>query len=265
MKYELTDKTMELFGRKLHRIRAVMDFRLSNGRTVKSGDLGGWIEQESNLSQDGNAWVFDSALVYGSAQVYDSAQVYGSAQVCDSARVYDSAQVYGSAQVFDSALVYGSAQVYDSALVYGSAQVCDLACVYGFARVYGSARVCDSARVYDSAQVYGSAQVFDSALVYGSAQVYDSAWVYGSAWVCDSARVANNNHWLSIGPIGSRDGTTTFTRDKAGTIHVKCRCFCGTIDEFREKVKETHAGNAHEKAYLAAADLAEKRINTTPI
>ena len=50
-KYEFTGETRNWVGRTLHRIRAVRDFG-----DVKAGDLGGWIETESNLSNDGNAW-----------------------------------------------------------------------------------------------------------------------------------------------------------------------------------------------------------------
>ena len=51
-KYELTDETKNFCGITLHRIRALRDIPSVN---VKSGDLGGWIEKESNLSQDGDA------------------------------------------------------------------------------------------------------------------------------------------------------------------------------------------------------------------
>lgn len=44
----------------LYQIEALKDFS-----DVKSGDLGGWIEKESNLSQEGNCWVSGNAMVYG--------------------------------------------------------------------------------------------------------------------------------------------------------------------------------------------------------
>ena len=59
-KYEFTGETRNWVGRTLHRIRAVRDFG-----DVKAGDLGGWIETESNLSNDGNAWVYGDARVSG--------------------------------------------------------------------------------------------------------------------------------------------------------------------------------------------------------
>ena len=120
MKYELTDETIVVYGRTLHRIRALKDI----GTSVKKGDLGGFVESESNLSQEGNCWVYDSAKVFGSAEVYDSAEVFGSAEVYDSAEVYNSAKVFGEAKVCGKAEVYGNAKVYGKATVFGEAKVC---------------------------------------------------------------------------------------------------------------------------------------------
>lgn len=63
-KYELTAECKDFLGRKLYRIRALIDFDI-----VEEGDLGGWIEKEENLSQEGNAWVYDNARVYGDAEI----------------------------------------------------------------------------------------------------------------------------------------------------------------------------------------------------
>ena len=77
-KYELTDETKEIVGITLHRIRALMDISRYG---VRAGDVGGWIEAESKLSQYGNAWVSDDARVYGGALVNGNAEVSGNAEV----------------------------------------------------------------------------------------------------------------------------------------------------------------------------------------
>ena len=142
-KYKILEgQYIEVCGKKLYRIQALKDFK-----GVKSGDIGGYIEKESNLSQYDNAWV------YGDAQVYDNAKVFGNAWVCGNAQVSDDAQVYGYAQVSDYAQVFGNAWVHGNAQVYGNAWVC------------------------------GNAQVFGNAWVFGNAQVYDNAKVFGNAWV----------------------------------------------------------------------------------
>ena len=60
-KYELTEETIETNeGITLYRIKALKDFNY-----VYKGDLGGFIESEENLSQEGNCWVYDDSIVFG--------------------------------------------------------------------------------------------------------------------------------------------------------------------------------------------------------
>ena len=91
MKYTLTDETKECFGVTLHRVK------------YENGEIGGWLEKESNLDQDGDARVSGDALVYGNARVYGDAQVYGDAWVSGNAWVYGNARVYGDALVSGNA------------------------------------------------------------------------------------------------------------------------------------------------------------------
>lgn len=63
-KYELTDEILEVGGRVLHRINALRNFG-----NIKQGEIGGWIENEDNLSHCGDCWVYGDAEVYGNAEV----------------------------------------------------------------------------------------------------------------------------------------------------------------------------------------------------
>lgn len=49
--------------------------------SVKTGEFGGYIEKEENLSHFGNAWVSGNAWVFDNARVYDNAWVFGNAEV----------------------------------------------------------------------------------------------------------------------------------------------------------------------------------------
>jgi hypothetical protein len=119
MKYKLTDKFKTLLdGTKLYQIQALKDFG-----DVKAGELGGWIEKEANLSQEGNCWVFDDARVFGDARVWGDAWVCGNAEVFGDARVCGDAWVYGGARVFGDAWVFGDARVFVDAWVSGNAEV----------------------------------------------------------------------------------------------------------------------------------------------
>ena len=117
-KYELTEETTNIFGKTLHRIRATRDF--SN---VHAGDLGGFIENEFNLSHDENAWVYGNAGVGGDAWVYGNARVGGKALVSGEARVGGNARVYGDASV------EGNARVYGNALVKGPRDIYWISCI----------------------------------------------------------------------------------------------------------------------------------------
>lgn len=131
MKYKFTGEQKVVFGVKLQRLERLSD-----------GALGGWIESESNLNHDGDAWVSGNAQVYGHAQVYGNAQIYGYALVFGNAKVYGSAKVCGGALVTDDAKVYGEALVTDDAKLYGNAQV------YGNTQVRGSTVVSGNTHVH---------------------------------------------------------------------------------------------------------------------
>lgn len=57
-KYELTNETIEYKGKKLYRIKALIDFG-----NVEKGARGGFVEKEENLSMSGNALV-DKSINY---------------------------------------------------------------------------------------------------------------------------------------------------------------------------------------------------------
>ena len=152
-KYELTDDTITVGGRILHRIKALKSFS-----DVEEGDLGGYVEKEDNLDHSGEAWVSGNAWVYGNA------------------------------------------------------------------------RVCRD------------------------------AWVYGNARVSEDAWVSGENDYAAAKGFGREYRTTTFFRLQDGGIGVRCGCFCGTLEEFREKVKETHKESKMGKEYLMLADLMEYKF-----
>ena len=129
--FEFTGETKSTpTGVVLHRIRATKPLPRFD---VRVGDVGGWIESESNLY--GGAWVSGNAWVYGNARVFGNARVSGNAQV------FDGAWVFGEFVGFGDARVSGDAQVFDDAWVFGNAWVSGDAQVSGNAWVSGGAWV----------------------------------------------------------------------------------------------------------------------------
>ena len=138
------DTIIAYTGRKLYRIQAVRDFG-----DVKSGDLGGYIQGEHNLSHEGTCWVSDNARVFGEASVW------GDAQVCDNARVSEETQVYGNARVCGHGQVWDFAQVSDYGKVYDDAQL------FGHAQVCGDAQLCGRSQVGANERIGGIMQLFN--------------------------------------------------------------------------------------------------------
>ena len=216
-KYKLTDESVIVNGKTLHRIEALRDFG-----DVKKGNKGGFIEKENNLSQKDNCWV------YGNARVYDNALVYGNAKVCDNAEVYGNAEVYDYAQVYGNAWVFGNARVYGDASIYGDAMVCGNADVYGNARIYGYAQVCDNAEVCNNANVY------------------EDAKVSGNAEICGDAVITSNSDYILFKNWWSSGRHFTWTRSNNMW---KVGCFYGTGKELIDKAyKDSEkSGREYEK------------------
>ncbi len=101
-KYEITDIAHEKYPF-LHRIRALRDV----GERVKAGDLGGFVESESNLSfEEGDeAWIFDDAICAGGGYVDKNSRLYGYAIVCGHGYVSQDSAMSAHSRVEDDAYI----------------------------------------------------------------------------------------------------------------------------------------------------------------
>ena len=88
-KYVLSDCFPKFYAKKgvtikvnVHKIRANKDFsiplRYGGFRLVKKGTLGGYIQNEKNLSQQGSCWIDNLSLVIDNARIEDDAQIENS-------------------------------------------------------------------------------------------------------------------------------------------------------------------------------------------
>lgn len=88
-KYKLIqDSRIWQYDRAIYRIQALRDFS-----DVKKGDLGGFVESEENLSQEGNCWIYDNA------QAVEKSTVKGDACLRDCSKMYDSSLLKDKAQL----------------------------------------------------------------------------------------------------------------------------------------------------------------------
>lgn len=103
-------------GRKLYQIRALRE--IQNERmivSIKKGELGGYVESEKNLSQEGNSWISQSARVYENALVKDGSLVGNKVIVRGNAAIEDDAYVramsIGKTIIEDNARIGGISTV----------------------------------------------------------------------------------------------------------------------------------------------------------
>ncbi len=282
-KYKLTDETKEVkYGTKhitiVHRIQALKDFTYSEGifnRKIKSGDLGGFVEKEENLSQQGNAWVANESIVYDDARVLENAvvtlssEVYGNAVVSGNAIVGSCSKVFGNAAIKDCSETRHS-EVSGNAVVSGNAKIRDNSQVLGDAKVSGNAYVTHS-KIRGNAVIKDNAFINYDCTIFGSAVISGSAEVCCGACICGNANITKSKDWLRVVGIGGVDSGVTFYRNKNNGISVAASAsiFEGlvsnvdTIDDFLKFIdnspKDEESKSYH--IYKAAAELAKLQID----
>jgi carbonic anhydrase/acetyltransferase-like protein (isoleucine patch superfamily) len=231
-KYEITSETIDYGGIILRRVRALSSFGC-----VRAGWLGGWIEKEENLSQDGAAWVQHDAKVFGAARVYGDACVSNHACVSGETQVSEHARIYENAEVFESAKVSGEANVFGRAKVSGKASV------YGEAKVFGDAWVSGSASVLcdDSGEA--------------------NAEIGGNMTISGDAEVLIPEHAMEAGPIGRDGAFATFYRTWKGEVEVAFNGCVFDTDGFIAQMSEGTEGEKHGRVALAAVKLSKLLID----
>ncbi|MBK3780130.1 hypothetical protein G3A43_07655 [Paraburkholderia aspalathi] len=252
-KYKLLEHDcIELDEATLYRIQALRKLRTG----VKIGELGGYIQSEANLAQDGEAWVTDDAKVYeqaivsGNAVVSGKAVVRGNAKVLGEARVGQTANVFGSSTVQDFAEINGNAHAYGASLIRGSATVTGNAHVYDSARVWGNSHIEGHAHLREYALACGSALIGGCVNMYGCAVVHHGnisgyAHVRGHAVVASNrASIADSTEIQTYDGVGPSHGVLTAYRTKARAVELATSDFVGSLDEFRDMVRSKHGETA---------------------
>lgn len=208
-KYRLSDESRSFSyqdnGNKksvlLRQIIALTDFN-----DVQAGTPGGWIDNESVLSQSGDCWIYDeNALAFSGATITGNARITQASVVRDGAQIgddvwIDRAEISHNAQIRDNVTIQDSV-VRGECLLFGDARVvCDseIIAARGLTResdqllqIYDRAFVSHS-RVVHQAQIYGDAKI-NYAFIEHRAEVFDFAQVEGNeennVWICDCAKV----------------------------------------------------------------------------
>ena len=223
-KYKLSNNTIKYKGITLHRIEALKNFG-----DVKAGDLGGFVESENNLSQDGNCWIYDDSKVCNRAKVLDNAALYDSASIYENAIICDCATILHRATVCGKAGVHNNARVSGYACIDGYATIKDRAIISNYANISDDCCVCENAVVCGYSELLNNACISDKVIIRNS--IVDNTIISGYATICNTEIYSKKDYivfknWWSSGRY------FTWTRNNNMW---NVGCFYGTGKELIEK------------------------------
>jgi carbonic anhydrase/acetyltransferase-like protein (isoleucine patch superfamily) len=141
-KYELVKPKKKHYDKRAeYRIRALIDIP---ERGVKVGDLGGWVEDEGNLSHQGTCWIYNNAMVVEWGGVQEDATVHQSAMVDGYAKIMGNATIGGGAIARGNSQLKGECLVEDCVVIDGNVVIDGHTRVQDRAHVRGDAILDDS-------------------------------------------------------------------------------------------------------------------------
>ena len=230
-KYELVkEDSIEFNGRTLYRIRALKDFTnkqcTGSINEIKVGDLGGYVQSEENLSQNGQCWIFDNAAVYDNGMICDNAII------CDNAKIHNNVKIGGDVEI------YRNAEIDDNVKIYGNGAIGKNV------KIGGDVLICGDTRIVN-ADIRGRIIIADNSII------------------CNNAIIHDVHDYLYLPGFGILD--LTFYKCKDG-IWVSSNYyddyvddfFTGSIEEFIEKIKCKHY---FVEEYLRRIEFAKAYFN----
>ena len=247
-KYELIKESKTMFeGIEIYRIRALKDFS-----DVRTGDIGGWVCSEDNLSQNGNCWIYDNAKclddarVYYNAKMYDNAIMYDDAMMYDNSRMFNNTIMYNNSRIFNNAKMYDNAMMYNKTRMFSNAIMGDNAIMYDEAIIGDNAKMFDNSRMYDDAIMYDNAILDKDKLLYGSInKSYKKIFQYHCEKRLITAILTEENEILYS--IGCQIG---ITKEKfIDRIYNDCKIKGKGLEEY-----------PHRQEYLDIIDMAENYL-----
>lgn len=214
-KYRLTDEIISWGGKELHRIEALKNFG-----DVKAGDLGGFVESESNLLQIGNCWIYDNAKVLDNVKIIDNAVIKNNVIVMNNTVVKDYAVIIDNATIMNTAKIKGLAQIIDNVVIAGSADI------------GGNARITGNAKIYDNARIEGFAVITNNVRIYGDVIVNGHIIIKGNCELTGDARISKLSDYIVFENWWSSGRFFTWTRSNDMW---SVGCFYGTGKELIKK------------------------------
>lgn len=124
---------------------------------------------------------------------------------------------------------------------------------YSEIKTFGERCIFGPGSIFGNWCSFGEGCRFGEGCIFGNWCSFGEGCIFGKG--CSFEGLANAKYF-ACDRIGSNYRKTYFFKSDEGYF-VRAGCFFGTFDEFVERVKSVHGGTKHEKAYLAAVELAK--------
>ena len=145
MKYKILKEQSKIIKDKYGKDHIVYRIQaLENFKCISSGNLGGWIESEKNLSQYGTCWIYGDAIVYEDARVVDEAHVFGKAKVFGYACISGESKIYGYAKISHHAQIKNKTDITNYVHISGHAIIgygTGITEIRNHVKIYGSPKI----------------------------------------------------------------------------------------------------------------------------
>ena len=135
-KYEILmdeENTIEFEGHTLHRIKALRDFG-----DIKRGDIGGYVENENNLSHEGNCWIYDDAKAMDYSIISDNSRIYNNSRMYNNSAMYDNSEMYDYSIMYDNSEMHHNSRMHDNTKMYDNSTLYNNSAMFGNSEMHNN-------------------------------------------------------------------------------------------------------------------------------
>ena len=252
MKYEITNIERYWNCHILHRIKALKDFTLTNGKEIHKGDLGGWVESEDNLSQEGLCWIYEECKMYENAKRSGNSIGYGNSQQSGHSQQYENSQQYGDSCQYDCSKQYGHSRQGENSRQFENSQQFGYSCQCGYSQQFGNSHQFENSFQNEHSCQYGHSCQFEHSCQSGYSKQYGHSHQFGHSKQLDNAKSYSTMRESGFSINRSVDDVFTFRSPTSGNLvtiikndmNICTGCFSGSIfwmiNPDREKLPKDH-------------------------
>lgn len=214
-----------------YRIQALKDFG-----DVKAGDIGGFVENENNLSQEGLCWIYDDAYCGNDARILHNAKMYNNSFACgkacllDNVRMYDNSIITDNCYARDNVILSGNAVISENVRLYNNVFIKD-AYVKGDMFIYQDVNISGKFNITEDVDFTGDAIISNRS----DFIVFQEWWNQGRKIVWTKS---NNKYFVN--------GHSLWYKEKSDSM---LRGFYGTSKELLKFVEDKESVREYKRIF----------------